>query len=155
MLWVFSHDVYLLYVDNPTAGPGFRPEWKSLSLLRTVNIKIQQEWMITILCLFSAGQAVFVVFSFIYPSQIFLEHSPAPCLPDVLLQFRPDQTIKWFLENPMLKLVTTTYSSPPRVPPPPWKPSTVNHPTAALFHPGAAPNITFCLENFAVIWLWF
>ena len=62
-------------VDNPTGGPGVRPEWNSISLLRTVNPKIQQEWIMTIVVFVLSGPSC-GCFSCIYPSRFLLEHSP-------------------------------------------------------------------------------
>lgn len=64
-------------VDNPTVSLGFRPERKSLSLLRTVNSKIQQEWLITIVLFVLSGSSCDCNSSCIYPSQFFLEQLSA------------------------------------------------------------------------------
>lgn len=72
---------------------SFRPE--SLSLLRTVNTKIQQEWMITIVFLFSAAQAVFVV------SPVFI--LLYCCSSSDLIKPLNDFWKIWFMLKPMLK----------------------------------------------------
>lgn len=154
-------------VDNPTVSPGFRPEWKSISLLRTVNAKIQQEWMITIVLFVRSGPSCDCNLSFIYPPQFFLElpllsacwrfivvgvqtlsnHFIISGKSHSCCEAHVDKTCH-DKHSFTLFVLHVSFS---------WKPYTVNHRAAVLFHASTAQNITFAsiiiLESFAVIWL--
>lgn len=165
------HDDSIVGVGNPADRPGSRPEWKSLSLPRTVNTKIQQPWIITLVFSVLTGPSCDCNLSSIYLLQFFLEHSlllsACRCFYcckrlNLIKQFPDFWKISFMLKPLLLTKLVTTYFYFVRVAFEFFLESLHCKSSSSCFISCvhcSVQNITFAsiitLESFPVIWLCF